>query len=228
MGLLDSFFGKKKSTPLAATSIRDTLFGDMPLDQWPNGGEASDELPWGVFVQARQRLAAGDKAGAIACWRRIIDDPSQEPRSHLQAWHFLGQQGQQPAPDQAKQLLGVVIEVGMPDGLDLLAAYPDHTARYYNYSGSGIVWEHPDASLDSAIDQLLEVSRQVLAKIGPWDKPRPAAPGKDHVRMSFLTPSGLHFGQGPMDVLSRDPMGGPIIHFGAALMSALIAKRPKS
>lgn len=225
MGLLDSFFGKKKND--LSISMRDTLFGDMLVDQWLANGQTSDIPPWNIFMEARQHLAAHDKERAIACWQRIVNDPSQDPRCHLQAWHFLNQYGVQSAPEKAKQLLGVVLEVSMPDGLDLLAAYPDHTARYYNFSGGAIIWEHPDTSLDAHIDQLLEASRQVVERIGPWDKPRPGPPGKDEVRLNFLTPSGLHFGQGPMDVLSRDAMGGPIIHIGAALMSAMIEKASK-
>jgi len=89
-----------------------------------------------------------------------------------------------------------------------------------------VIWEHPDNSLDPAIDALLEASREVVAQIGPWDKKRPAAPQGDTVRLCFLTPGGLHFGQGPMDVLSRDPMGGKIIHLATVLMQALIAKKP--
>ena len=222
MNMLGSLFGKKKEA--APNPIRETLFGDMPLDQWPPQGDPSDGLPWGAFVSARQHLAAGNQADAIAWWRHILAAPDLEPRSYLQAWHFLRQHGQQPPPDVAKQLFGVVIEVGMAEGLDLLAAYPDRSARYYNFSGAGVIWEHPDTSLDSAIDQLLEASKQVVAQIGPWEEARPAPPPRGSARLSFLTPSGLHFGQGPMDALSRDPLGGRVLHLAAVLMRALIAK----
>ncbi|MFO1459067.1 MAG: hypothetical protein U1G08_06625 [Verrucomicrobiota bacterium] len=127
----------------------------------------------------------------------------------------------------AKQVLGVVIEVSMPQGLDLLAAYPDCSARYYNYSGAGVVWEHPDDSIDGEINQLLDVAREVVTRIGPWNGERPAAPEGDVVRLCFLTPSGLHFGQGPMGVLGRDPMGGKVIHFATVLMQSLIAKQTR-
>jgi hypothetical protein len=188
MSIFGSLFGKKKDA--VHNPIRDTLFGDMPLDQWPPDAEAPDDVPWGAFVSARQHLAAGNQSDAIAWWRHILDQPGLEPRHHLQAWHFLRQHGGQPSSDVAKQVLGVVVEVAMPEGLDLLAAYPDHSARYYNYSGAGVVWEHPDTSLDSGIDQLLAASKQVVAKIGPWGQARPAPPPPGHMRMPFLTPRG--------------------------------------
>jgi len=86
-------------------------------------------------------------------------------------------------------------------------------------SGAGVVWEHPDSSLDAAIDQLLEASGQVVAQVGPWEQARPAPPSRDHARLSFLTPSGLHFGQGPMAALTRDPLGGRVLQLGAGLMT---------
>lgn len=221
MSIFGSLFGKKEAAP---NPIRETLFGDVPVDSWPNGGSTTDEMPWGAFVSARVNLQSGNQRDAIAWWRHILEQPALEPRQYLQAWHFLRQHGEQPAPDIAKQILGVVVEVAMPEGLDLLAAYPDHSARYYNYSGAGVVWEHPDTSLDSQIDQLLAAARQVVSKIGPWGQARPAPPPRGQIRMSFLTPSGLHFGQGPMDTLSRDPLGGRVVQLATVLMRGLIAK----
>ena len=222
MSIFGSMFGKREEP--APNSIRETLFGDMPLDQWPAEGIPSKAFPWSSFVLARSHLAAGNKSDAVACWRQVLDHAGLEPRQYLQAWYFLRQQGQQPTPETAKQVLGVVVEVAMPNGLDLLAAYPDHSARYFNYSGAGVVWEHPDSSLNSTIDQLLDASKQVVTKIGPWEGTRPARPPREQARLSFLTPSGLHFGQGPMAALTRDPLGGQVLQLAAELMKALIAK----
>jgi hypothetical protein len=156
-------------------------------------------------------------------WREVLAHPGLESRHYLQAWDFLRQHGQRPPPEAAKQVLGVVVEVGMPKGLDILAAYADHSARYHNFSGAGAVWERPDGSLDSLIDQLLAAGAKVAARIGPWEKARPAVPGAGEVRLSFLTPSGLHFGQGPMDTLQRDPLAGVVLQAAMPLMRALNA-----
>jgi hypothetical protein len=116
----------------------------------------------------------------------------------------------------------------MPNGLDLLAAYTDHSARYYNFSGAGIVWEHPDESLNATIDLLVAAGQVIVDKIEPWDKPRPAPPSRDQGRLNFLTPSGLYFGQASMNILGRDPLACRVIHLGVALMQALMAKTTKS
>lgn len=221
MSIIGSVFGKK---PAAPNPIRETLFGDMPIDAWPKEGEPTDALPWGGFVSARIHLQSGNQADAIAWWRYILEQPGLEPRQYLQAWHFLRQHGQQPPPEVGKRVLGVVIEVAMPEGLDLLAAYPDHSARYYNYSGAGVVWEHPDDSLNHPIDQILAASQRIVDKIGPWDKERPTPPPMGQTRMSFLTPSGLHFGQAPMAALMGDPLAHGVIDWATALMKILIVK----
>lgn len=235
MSLLGSFFGRKPSgsgnpnpnrTTAHATpaAIRDTLFGDLPLEQWPAPGNEAEGPPWSEFAAAHAQLLAGDAKAAIAGWRRIADSAGLEPRHVLQAWHFLRQHGVNPAPGIAKQVLGVVIEYTMPDGTDLLAAYPDHSARYYNHAGGGVVWEHPDGSLDGLIDELLDAAREVVVLIGPWTNPRPPVPPLEQIRLSFLTPSGLHFGQAHFEVMSKDPKGARTVQAGTRLMQALIGK----
>ncbi len=215
-----NLFGKK-STP-AQPTIRDTLFGDMPLADWPSAKSPSaNQEPWSSFVRARDVLDKKKKDEAIQIWRQITEMPDLEPRHYLQAWTFLHEQGIQPPPEKAKTVYGVVVEVAMKNGLDLLAAYPDGSARYYNYSGSGVVWEHPDSSLDPEVNALLNAARQLVTLIGPWEKPRPSAPTGDQVRLSILTPSGLHFGHGPFNALAVDPKGKPMIDAATALMLRL-------
>lgn len=206
-------------------AIRDTLFGDLPLEAWTASSfEHSLEEPWITFAAARETLAAGRTSEAIDHWRAIAAMPGLESRHPVQAWHFLRAHGVQPPPELAKTLLGIVVEVGMKEGVDLLAAYPDHTARYYNFSGQAIIWEHPDPSLDPAIHALLAAAEPVLQAIAPWPNTRPAAPPAGQVRINLLTPAGLHFGQGPINVLGSDPFAKPTFDAATALMQQLIAR----
>jgi hypothetical protein len=106
----------------------------------------------------------------------------------------------------------------------MLAAYTDGTARYFNYTGAAIIWERPDDSLDSTIEALLHLGQRVINEIGPWEDQRPPEPPEGDVRINLLAPCGLHFGQGPFEVLERDNMGGPLIVGATHLMQELIAK----
>jgi hypothetical protein len=102
----------------------------------------------------------------------------------------------------------MVMEVPMAaNGLDLLAAYADGTARYYNYSGASVVWERPDTSLDAEVNAFLEVGRLGATMVGVWEGPRPPAPPPNQARISMLTPGGLRFGQGSLAGLTAEPSG---------------------
>jgi hypothetical protein len=215
-------FGKKASTPVSLT-MRDTLFGDQ--ETWPPetlGATAREVGPWPLFFRARDLAEAKKIDEAVQFLRQITETPEFESRQRMQAWHLLRNLGVVPPKEQSKIVLGVVVEVGMPKGLDLLAAYSDHSARYWNFSNAGVVWEHPNSSLDPRIDTLLEKASALVQRIGPWDKARRAAPSKGITRLNILTPSGLHFGEGPTELLSKDPVGGPTFAAATQLMLKLI------
>ena len=206
------------------TEIRDTLFGDLPVSEWPSDASLADSEPWRSFVTARQQAEAGNEAEARATLAQILGIENLESRHYLQAWHFLRSLGETPDADEAKRVYGVVVEVCMPEGLDLVAAYEDLSARYFNYSGAGVIWEHPNSALDEQVEALLEAGRVVVAQIGPWEGERPAVPADGQARISMLTPSGIHFGQAPLEALSGDPLGGRVIGAAIGLMQALISQ----
>lgn len=147
--------------------------------------------------------------------------PGLEPRHYLQAWHALRALGHAPPAELAKQLLGVVLEVSLPNGLDVLAVYHDHTARYLNAGGSGTIWEHPNASLDPLIDRLLSAGGEIVRRIGVWTGDRPGPPPTGHARITLLTPSGPHFGEGPLTALQGDALAGPVLATGVAIVKRL-------
>jgi len=205
--------------------MRDTLFGDAPLASWTDVSPHASALePWSSFLRARQYLEEDDVRHALKALREIVEMPDLESRHYLEAWQSLRDLGENPSAADAKNLLGVVVEVGMPDGGDLVAAYADHHARYYNYSGAAVIWDSPDTSLDSYVDALLLAGRIVVQAIGPWEGSRPAAPKNGIARINLLTPSGLHFGEGPTDVLAKDKLGGPAINAALQLMRELMHK----
>lgn len=218
--MFDWLKGKPAPKPL---EIRDTLFGDRPLSQWTGvSAEAMALEPWASFGRAKQFIDSGDTPSATAALRGVLEMPHLESRHYLQAYHFLRELGVNPPSGKEKDVFGVVVEVGMDKGLDLVAAYADRHARYYNYSGAGVVWERPNDTLDAAIDDLLNAGGAVARAIGPWKDGRPPAPRKGDARINLLVSSGLHFGQDPIDSLSKDRLGGPVIASAFRLMQQLM------
>ena len=119
-------------------------------------------------------------------------------------------------------LLGVIVEVPLDGGLDVLAAYSEGGVRYLNRSGKLAVFEGIEA-LQPLVRDLLTASEAVVARIGPWDKPRRPPPTSGSVRLTFLVSDGLYFGEGPISVMQRDPMAGPVIERAAELLSSVVA-----
>jgi hypothetical protein len=203
--------------------IRNTLFGDVPLDALVRAHpKVPLSEPWASFQRARDLKDTGDEQGAREAIRGILNMPDLETRVFLQACHTLRELGDRPPGGREKEVVGVVVEIGMPKGLDLVAAYRDHRARYFNYSGAGVLWERRDDSLDGLIDELLQAGTLVAQAIGPWTKDRPPEPKNGIARINLLTPSGIHLGQGPEEALNQDAMGGPILSAAFGLMKRLV------
>jgi len=73
----------------------------------------------------------------------------------------------------------------------------------------------------------LKVGSVVAQTIGPWKEGRPPAPLKGYARINILVPSGLHFGQAPLDALAKDRLGGPVTASALRLMQELIKLNKK-
>ena len=199
----------------------------MPLTRWASNEAQAPCEPWISFERTRNSIESGDKKSATASLQQILETQGLESRHYLQAYHFLRELGVSPPREEEKRVFGVVVEVGMNGGADLVAGYTDHHARYYNYSGAAVIWERPNDTLDAAIDELLRVGGNVAKAIGPWKKARPPVPANGRARINFLTPSGLHFGEGPLDTLAKDKLGGPVIAAAFRLMQNLAKLVPK-
>jgi hypothetical protein len=206
-----------------AHPLRQFVYGDAPLDEWVAQGDGDPGEPWHSFERARQLVHSGQQQEAVKIWRQIAATEGLESRQVLQAWHFLREAGEQPPDDRAKLVLGAVAEMPVHGGHDLLAAYRDGTARYLHYSGGAVAWEDRSvAPIQSAINDWLAKAQVIVNAIGPWNQPAlpPLPPG--HARLMMLTPSGPHFGQGPVADLSADQAARSFITAATGLMQLVV------
>lgn len=188
-------------------TIYNLLFCD-DLALYRRSHEGTLDGPWKTLFALKpdpQALAA------------LAADRGSESRVRLLAGNALRAAG---AAVKARELLGVVAEVGLDGGLDTLAAFGDGRARYINHTGKMVFWEAGGPPLQEIVD-LLEASATVVSKIGPWDKARLPRPGNGEIRLTFLVSDGLYFGQGPMETLQQDPVGGPVVAAATRLLVKL-------
>jgi hypothetical protein len=162
---------------------------------------------------------------AEADLRNIAGDTSVDPRERLIAYNRLRAAG---LTIDKIELLGVVVEVHLEDGLDVLASFSNGAARYINYTGKSIVWETTaDAHAIDITNELFEHSFKIINRIGPWDKPREPQPESGNTRITFLVSDGLYFGEAETDILFNDPMAGPALKSATNLMNHIIVHSAK-
>ena len=154
--------------------------------------------------------------------QKIIDDKNSDPRIKVLAYNRQLASGHKPTK---KELLAVIVEVGLDEGLDVLASFNNGTARYINHTGKILVWETTnDDAANKITTDLFASSQNIVNHIGVWDKPRRPNPTKGNVRITFLVSDGLYFGEGPMAVLFSDPMASPALTKATELMQYLTQK----
>jgi hypothetical protein len=195
-------------TPYASDDLNriyNLLFCDDPA-MYKTAGSNAETVPWPVLLNTN-----------TTDLHKLLNDKNAESRVRLLASRQLLALGQ----PVSKELLGVIVEVGLDEGTDTLAAYKDGTARYINHSGKMILWETATAESGTIIRQLFSDSENVVAQIGVWAEPRLPAPAAGDIRLNFLVTDGLYFGQGPFEVLQNDAMGGPVIQSALALLQYL-------
>ncbi len=160
-----------------------------------------------------------DEKAPVADIQKITADTSNDPRLRVLAYNKQLASGHKA---ENKELLAVIVEVGLDEGLDVLASFSNGTARYINHTGRLLVWEKDDDEKANVLkNDLFNTCREIVAKIGPWDKPRKPFPAKGNVRINFLVSDGFYFGEGPMNVLFNDAMAAPALTAATHLMQFL-------
>lgn len=174
-----------------------------------HGAEKSVGL-WGTLLAERP-----DKTAL----RKLADDGANEGRVRAVAYNRLRVLGETVPP---KHLLGVIVEVPLQQGLDVLAAFSEGGVRYLNQSGKVAIFEGQGNPVEGMAKELVSVSQPIVNKIGPWDKQRLPPPKDGNVRITFLVSDGLYFGEGPFSVLQQDAMAGPVLSKATQLLQRAV------
>jgi hypothetical protein len=213
MDFLKKLFGKTNNGPYKDETINhiyNLLFCDN-LELYITDGEMMYPLDVLFATNSSQTALQG-----------VADDITVDPRYRVLACNKLLAGGHIP---ENKKLSAVIIEVAMNEGLDVLAAFSNCTARYINHTGKLVVWETPnDTTANELITSLFTKSIDVVNQIGPWDKKRLPPPVTGNARMTFLVSDGLYFGEAPIEMLYNDPMAGPVMGNATQLLQFLTEK----
>ena len=183
-------------------------------------------FPWSNFFAANQALKENNKDKAISQLKEIVGTTQGlETRLRLQAWHTLVSLGELPVETLRGYTQGVVMENHTDKGLDIVAGYVDYSARYWNYAGTGVIWDARDPEIDQLIFNLLKVGFEITKRIGVGLRDTPPVPEKGYIRFFIMAYDGSTVGEGRFDQLSKDPMGRVAIDAAFKLMTALMKRQ---
>jgi len=172
-------------------------------------GEKSVGL-WGTLLADRPN---------VETLRNIADDETNEGRVRALAYNRLREAGE---PVPRKKVLGVIVEVPLEKGLDVLAAFSEGGVRYLNQTGKVAIFEGEGHPVEGLAKELVSISQPVVNKIGPWDKQRRPPPKGGNVRVTFLVSDGFYFGEGPFGALQQDALAGPILAKATQLLQRAV------
>ncbi len=185
--------------------------------------EAEADAAWAAFLAEEPDLAAmvgTEEAEGDSVWPTLLAEESDlsalesiaqndelEGRVRALAYNRLRHAGH-PVPRGV--VLGVIVEVPLDLGLDVLAAFSEGGVRYLNQSGRVAVFEGIPEIEELAKD-VVAASQMLAAEIGPWDGNRLPPPQDPIVRVTLLASDGLYFGEGTFEQLLEDDLGGPLL-----------------
>ena len=87
-------------------------------------------------------------------------------------------------------------------------------------------------AIGQLVRQLLDAAAIVVVMGAPLEGERLQPPSRGHTMLSVLTRGGIYVGAGPIEAISEDPRGGPVITAATELLQTLVqradqANRPR-
>jgi hypothetical protein len=204
--------GTKTPGPYPETSLNriyDSFFCDDPSAYRP--GPEKQPSAW-------QNILFNPEPDAVAV-RGLAEDPVHQSRIRMLAFNWLRQRR---LAIVRKELLGIVTELRLPEGLLVVAAYTDGTVRYIGRTGKLVAFESSTANVADQAGKLLAASRTAIEHIGPWEHARLPPPAEGNIRMTFLVSDGFYFGEGDSASMQQDPIGAPIVRATRKLEESII------
>lgn len=184
---------------LAAFSAKPKAPADAPY-----GTEQLNTVHHMLFADDPGQLF-GDSPDARVV-QAIAQDPGEESRVRLLASHWLRANGH---ALPASELLGVIVEVPLEQGLDTLAAYADGRVRYINQTGRVAVFEGAPPEVAQQARMLVASAIAACARAGVQQPS--AVPGEGQLRFTFLAQDGKRMSEGYFSDIAQDALVAPVL-----------------
>ncbi len=116
---------------------------------------------------------------------------------------------------------GVLLEVPLSEGLEVLAAYADGAVRYLDGKGRATVYDRGPSQVRTLAACAVRQAQARATRLPLWGRPRLPPPVSGDVRISVLGSDGLRFVQGPFAILQDDVDTAALIRSAVRLLRLL-------
>lgn len=193
----------------AADRFYNLIFCDDPA--LPRREREQLSGPWRVLLGPPPRSSA---------LQTIVAADSADSRARALAAHLLRSRREKPS---RRCTLGTVVEVALPQGLELLAAYADGAVRYQDAAGRAQVFDVGPREVQALAHEMIAHGEAFSRRREPWTRPRLKPPRSGELRISLLASDGLRFVEGSFAALQSDPDIAAIIGRATRLLRRLQA-----
>jgi hypothetical protein len=149
--------------------------------------------------------------------RKIAEDQNEESRIRALAYNWL-RAGHEIVP--AGIVLGVIVEVPVDNGFDVLAAYADGRVRYINHTGAMSLFEGVPPEIAASAKAVVDSAANASGHFKPLQGNR-TAPTRD-LRFTVLAADGLHTAKGSWQEIGSEPKLDQILNNAIRLLQLVI------
>jgi hypothetical protein len=169
--------------------------------------------------KGRERFDAGSDPTNV---RAIAEDQNKESRVRALAYNWLRAR-HETVP--AAAWLGVIVEVPVDNGTDVLAAYVDGRVRYINHTGAMSLFEGAPPEIAAGAKAVVDSAAAAGGLFKPLQGSR-TAPTRD-LRFIVLTADGLRVVQGSWQEIGSDPKLDQILNNATRLLHLVVGTTVK-
>jgi len=216
--------------PEAMADLKDLLFADQSVEELLSMVQSTQTPgpndPLYLFASSLTAARANKTDEARNQLQQALALPGAESRMQLWAWNGLRMLGEQPPPEVADKVQGVVCELHNEAGVGTLAAYTDGRAQWIGGQGALIVWDVPgsDAEISAHITRLLKAAEPLVKSAPLSDTHRIPEPEMENFRVSILTYSGIRTVEVYGPSMEESQPIAAVLDASVSLLNALIRK----
>jgi len=181
----------------------------------PFGTKEADQVYNELFADNAENFGASQDVVQL---HGIVDNPDLSTPRRLLAYKQLAAEG---AAVGARELLGVIVEIGMDGAVEIVAALEDGTATVISPKGKVLQLTDRDEISDEYVDPLLDAAIVAVNKWPAQKMPRQRPPSEGSARISLLVADKVHTREGSFMELEEDATAGPVLEHAASLLQWL-------